>query len=65
MVSDPKTFGVWKLGKMTEFTQTKHRFGILVWFPNNIAYHLGFEISTGNTSYILNIWYQVSFVEKR
>ena len=30
MVSDPKTFDVSKLGKMTEFTPTKHRFGILV-----------------------------------
>ena len=52
MVSNLKTFDVSKCGKMTEFTQTKHRFGILVEFPYNIAYRKGFGISTGNTIYI-------------
>ena len=53
MVSCPKTFDVSKYGKMTELTKTKHRFGILVEFTHNIAYQIGFENSTGNTTYIL------------
>ena len=52
MVSSLKTFDASKSGKMTELTQTKHRFGILVGFPYNIAYRKGFGISTGNTTYI-------------
>ena len=51
MVSGPKTFDVSKYGKMTELTQTKHRFGILAGFSYNIAYQTGFENSTGNTTY--------------
>jgi len=47
----PKTFDVLKCGKMTELTQTKHRFGILARFSYNIAYQTGFENSTGNTRY--------------
>ena len=50
MVSSPKTFDVSKSGKMTELTQIKHRFGILVEFTYNIAYRKGFGISTGNTN---------------
>ena len=52
MVSGSNTFDVSKSGKMTELTQTKHRFGILVEFPYNIAYRMGFENSTGNTTYV-------------
>ena len=51
MVPNPKTFDVSKSGKTTELTETKHRFGILVEFPYNIAYRKGFGISTGNTTY--------------
>ena len=51
MVSSLKTFDASKSGKMTELTQTKHRFGILVGFPYNIAYRKGFGISTCNTIY--------------
>ena len=51
MVSYPKTFDASKSGKMTELTQTKHRFGILVEFTYNIAYRMGFQNSTGNTNY--------------
>ena len=51
MVSSLKTFDVSKSGKMIELTQTKHRLGILVEFPYNIAYRKGFEISTGNTTH--------------
>ena len=50
MVSCPKFFDVSKYGKMTELTKTKHRFGILVGFTHNIAYQIGFENSTGNTT---------------
>ena len=51
MVSSSKTFDVSKYGKMTELNQTKHRFGILVEFPYNIAYRMGFGNSTGNTNH--------------
>ena len=51
MVPNPKTFDVSKSGKTTELTETKHRFGILVEFPYNIAYRMGFGNSTGNTIY--------------
>ena len=51
MVPSPKTFDVLKYRKMTELTQTKHRFGILAGFSDNIAYQTGFENSTGNTNY--------------
>ena len=50
MVYSPKTFDASKSGKMTELTQTKYRFGILVGFTYNIAFQTGFENSTGNTS---------------
>ena len=53
MVSSLKTFDASKSGEMTELAQTKHRFGILVEFPYNIAYRKGFGISTGNTTYVL------------
>ena len=53
MVSSPKTFDVSKSGKMTELTQTKYRFGILVGFTHNIAYQTRFENSSGNTNYSL------------
>ena len=36
---------------MTEWTQTKHIFGIRVGFTHNIAYQTGFEHSSGNTKY--------------
>ena len=36
---------------MTELTQTKYRFGILIRFTHNIPYQTGFENSTGNTMY--------------
>ena len=39
--------------KMTEWTQTKHIFGILVGFTHNIAYQSGFENSSGNTQFRL------------
>ena len=51
MVSSLKTFDVSKSGKMTKLTKTKHRFGILVEFPYNIAYRKGFGFPTGNTIY--------------
>ena len=51
MVSSPKTFDASKSGKMTELTQTKYRFGILVGFTHNIACQTGFENSTGNTNH--------------
>ena len=51
MVSSSKTFDVSKPGKMTELTQTKYRFGILVGFTHNIAYQTRFENSSGNTSH--------------
>ena len=51
MVFSLKTFDVSKSGKMTELTQTKYRFGILVGFPYNIAYQTGFENSTSNTTH--------------
>ena len=53
MVSSPKTFDASKSEKMTELTETTHRFEILVEFPYNIAYRKGFGISTGNTTYKL------------
>ena len=53
MDSSTKTFDVSKSGKMTELTQTKYRFGILVGFTHNIAYQKGFENSTGNTKYMV------------
>ena len=37
MVSDPEIFDVSKYGKLTEMTQIKYRFGILVGFSHNIA----------------------------
>ena len=49
MVSRPKTFDASKYKKMTELTQTKYRFGILVEFTHNMALQTGFENSTGNT----------------
>ena len=52
MVSSLKTFDASKSGKMTELTQTKYRFGILVGFTHNIACQTGFENSTGNTIYV-------------
>ena len=55
MVSSPKTFDASKSGKMTELTKTKCRFGILVGFTHNIACQTGFENSTGNTTYVLQI----------
>ena len=51
MVSGSKTFDVLKYGKMTELTQTKHRFGILAGFSYIIAFQTGFENSTGNTKH--------------
>ena len=51
MVSSLKTFDASKSGKMTELTQTKYRFGILVGFTHNIACQTGFENSTGNTNH--------------
>ena len=51
MVSSPKTFDVSKSGKMTELTQTKNRFGILVGFTHNIAYQTRFENSSGYTNH--------------
>ena len=42
-----------RYGKMTEWTQTKHIFGILVGFTHNIAYQSGFENSSGNTQFRL------------
>ena len=51
MVSRPKTFDASKYKKMTELTQTKYRFGILVEFTHNMALQTGFENSTGNTRY--------------
>ena len=49
MVSILKTFDVLKFGKMSELTQTKYIFGILIRFTHNIPYQTGFENSTGNT----------------
>ena len=36
---------------MTDLTQTKYKFGILIRFTHNIPYQTGFENSTGNTTY--------------
>ena len=49
---------------MTELTKTKYKFGILVGFTYNIAYQIGFENSTGNTSYIVIFDKAVSMNEK-
>ena len=51
MVSSLKTFDASKSGKITELARIKHRFGILVEFPYNIAYRIGFGNSTGNTKH--------------
>ena len=35
---------------MTRLAQTKYRFGILLEFTHNMAYQIGFENPTGNTT---------------
>ena len=52
MVSSPNIFDISKYGKMTELTQTKYKFGILIRFTHNIPYQAGFENSSGNTKHV-------------
>ena len=56
----PKTFDDSKYGKMTEMTQIKYRFAILVEFSHNMAVQTGFENSTGNTTHKYMISYENS-----
>ena len=56
----PKTFDDSKYGKMTEMTQIKYRFAILVGFSHNMAVQTGFKNSTGNTTHKYMISYENS-----